>query len=111
MKTVVRIFLFTAFLSCESSLKKPSAPADEVSRAEMVSLTKNLVLLESHVELSYGQLTKFYKILNTSSESVFKRFKISRERYVRTFDYYASDQDKMTGLYQEILDSLNIENL
>jgi len=111
MKTVVRIFLFVTFISCEASIKKPDAPKDEISRIQMVSLTKDLILLESHIELSYGQLTKFYKVLNTSSDNVFNKFNISRDRYVRTFDYYASDQDKMTSLYQEILDSLNIENL
>lgn len=111
MRILKSVLVLSLLVSCRSEIKKPSAPEDIVPKTKMVSLTKDLLLLESHVELSYGQLNKFYKVLNSSTDNVFEKYKISRERYTRTFDYYASDQDRMINLYQEILDSLNIENV
>jgi hypothetical protein len=105
------LLILIALISCKTEISKPSAPNDLISKTEMVSLTKELLLLESHIELSYGQVGTFYKILNSSSDYVFKKHQISRDRYVRAFDYYASNQDKMTDLYQVVLDSLNLEKL
>ncbi len=110
MKILKSALIVSFLISCSSEIKKPSPPKDVVPKTKLVSLTKELLLLESHVELSYGQLNKFYKVLDQSSDYLFQKYDISRDRYSRTIDYYASDQDKMTSLYQEILDSLNIEN-
>lgn len=109
MKAIVFVCSLLCVFSCQSEIRKPAAPKDEVPKEKMVSLTKDLLLLESHIELSYGQVSKFYKILNSSSDQVFKKHHILREQYIRTFDYYAGDQEKMELLYQEVLDSLNID--
>jgi hypothetical protein len=109
MRAVCFIAALCFLVSCKTEISKPDAPKDLISKKEMVSLTKDLLLLESHLELSYGQVSTFYKIMNASSDRIFKTHKISRARFERTFDYYASNQDEMTHLYQEILDSLNIQ--
>ncbi|MFA7273321.1 MAG: DUF4296 domain-containing protein [Crocinitomicaceae bacterium] len=103
--------LCLAFLmvGCTTQIKRAQPPKDLIQREQMVSLMQDLILTESHLELSYGQINKFYKILNTSSDAIFKKHHISRDRYDRSFTYYASDQDEMSSLYQEILDNLNIE--
>jgi hypothetical protein len=109
MKSRFLLLAFVALFSCKAEITKAKAPKDVIPHKEMVSLTKDLLLLESHIELSYGQIATFYKILNTSSDHVFKKHKISRDRYNRSFEYYAADQDKLTEIYQEVLDSLNIQ--
>lgn len=109
MKVYLTLTIFCFLVSCKTEISKPDAPKDVLSQREMVSLTKELLLMESHLELSFDQLAAYYKILNSSSDHIFKKHHISRERYTRSFDYFAANQDKMTGLYQEILDSLNIE--
>jgi|TARA_R110000737_G_scaffold352130_1_gene396867 hypothetical protein len=111
MKRPIILALFCFLVSCKTEISKPRAPKDVLSKKEMVSLTKDLLLMESNIELSYGQVATYYKILNSSTDVIFKKHQISRERYTRSFDYFAADQDKMTALYQEILDSLNIESL
>jgi hypothetical protein len=96
-------------VSCTASIKHTEPPKDLIQREQMVSLMQDLILMESHLELSYGQINKFYKILNTSSDSIFKKHHIARERFDRSFTHYASDQFEISSLYQEILDNLNIE--
>lgn len=109
MKIAFAISLFWVLLSCKTEIKKPIEPENIVSRNVMISITKELMLLESHISISYGDVAVFYKIINASSDSIFRKYKIPRYRYIKTFEYYSTNPDKMTQLYLDVLDRLNVE--
>ena len=109
IRTLKLLLLILIVAACSPQIKRPSPPKDLIPREQMVNLMQDLILMESHLELSYGQINKFYKILNTSSDYILEKHHISRDRYDRSFTYYASNQEEMSSLYQKILDNLNIE--
>lgn len=108
MKTAVCYLILLLAYSCASEIRKPAPPKDLISQEKMVEITKELVLIEGHVDLSYKIITKYHKIVKASTDAVFNKYGVSRARYGRSFDYYAADQEKLTEIYAAVLDELTL---
>jgi len=75
----------------------------------MISVTKDLILIESAIEGRYGQINKFHKIMAKSGEAVFEKNNMTKEKFERSFSYYSAHHDKLNEIYAAVLDSLNVQ--
>ncbi len=109
MKRIL-IFIFILFLSsCVSEIRKPSPPKDLIPERKMIEITKDLVLIEGHVDVTYKMINKYHKIVDASTDAMFKKHHVTKERYTRSFDFYAADQGKLKAIYSAVLDELTLE--
>ena len=106
MKILSLFFLIFLTVSCHDGIRKPPAPKDLISEVKMKEIIKDLILIEGHIALTYKQLQSYHKIITVSSSEVYKKHKVSKDRYVRSFEYYAADQEKLTQIYTDVLDQL-----
>jgi hypothetical protein len=86
-----------------------SKPNDLIPRDTMVMVLKDLTVIESHIQNKYVSVTRFKRIMEISGDHVLKDYNLSMKRLERSMDYYGSRQELMSGIYAEILDSLNRE--
>ncbi|MFN5149902.1 MAG: DUF4296 domain-containing protein [Flavobacteriia bacterium] len=102
--------LITAILfSCKEKGAVYSEPDDLIPRDTMVILLKDLTLIEAHVQNKYNSVVQYQKTMIRSGNEVLKAYGISPDRLDRSMDYYSSNQKMLSGIYSEILDSLNRE--
>jgi Domain of unknown function (DUF4296) len=109
MKNAFFFMFFLIFSACVSEIRKPSPPKNLLSEKQMIAITKDLVLIEGHVDLTYKMINKYHKIISASSAAVFKKHGISNDKYERSFDYYAADQEKLMAIYSAVLDDLTFQ--
>ncbi len=84
-------------------------PDDLISEEIFIATTKDLMLIEGHINLTYKQMNTFYKIMDSSANAVYKKNGLTKNQYTRSFEYYASDQNQMTLIYSKVLDELTLE--
>lgn len=75
----------------------------------MISILKDLVLIEGHLSITYKQIQSYHKIMIASSREVFRKHGITKNDYEKSFDYYAADQEEITQIYSEVLNELTFE--
>lgn len=109
MKVISCLLVLFFLFSCQQEIKQRTAPKDLISETEMVAIVKDLVLIEGHIAITYKQIQSYHQILTASSSEVFKSHSVSKRRYKRSFEYYASDQKKLTKIYSDVLNDLNEE--
>ena len=100
---------FVALLGCESKLKLPPAPKDLIPRDSMVSLLKDMAVLESYMQNRYQNVNAFYKVMSESGKYYLNSKNISEERFERSFTHYVSRQNELQSMYSEVIDSLTKE--
>lgn len=108
---MLRFFAIALFIlvSCKSQLDLPDPPEDLLTKEEMITITKDLMLVEAAIEMRYGQITKFHKISTASGKAILKRNNCSEERYFSSLKYYSINEEEIDYIYSAILDSLNVE--
>lgn len=109
MKWTVVILLLGLSTACSRGIKRPDAPEDLVPRDKMINVLTEMVKLEGHVQNRYQQVTKYYKVMVNSGDSLLKAHNLSKEQFESSMDYYAARQDEMTEMYQEVMEKLNSE--
>ncbi len=107
MKSLI-LFVLILF-SCHQGIQRADPPEDLISEDQMIQVTKDLMLMEGHINLTYKDMNVFYKIMGSSSIAVYKKHGFTKEQYTRSFEYYAADQQKMTEIYSKILDGLTLD--
>jgi hypothetical protein len=75
----------------------------------MVTVIKQMTILESHVQATYGQVGMYYKVMQRSGDSLLATFNLDRKTYESSIDYYGSRQDEMKAIYSEALEQMNEE--
>lgn len=109
MKYIVAIALLLAIVSCSRSIDRVPKPNNLIPRDQMVSVVKEMMKLEAHVQNQYGQVSMFYKVMEKSGDSLLTTFQLDRKTYEASMDYYGSRQDQMLEIYSECLQQLNEE--
>lgn len=109
MRTVLTISLMLLLFSCTDGLKRLPSDDNLLDRETMVKVTKDMVKLESFVQMNYNNVAEYHKVMITSGDSVLKSHKVSREQFTASMEYYGSRQLEMQEIYSEILDDLNKE--
>jgi hypothetical protein len=95
--------------ACGAEVKRASLPIDIIPRDTMVMVLKDMNLVESHIQMTYGQVGRYHKIMKKSANEIFRKYHIDSNRYITSFEYYGSHQELMTKMYQEALDSIDVE--
>jgi hypothetical protein len=93
----------------DATQKKLVKPKDLIPRDTLVSLLKEITLLESYYQNKFGHISLFHQSLKRVGLNVLNAYHISYNRYERSMDYYGSHLSEMQSIYSQLLDSLNRE--
>ena len=75
----------------------------------MVSTMSELIKLESYIQGKYPSVAQYHHVMINSGDSLLKTFKLTKDQFEASLEYYGSHQDVMKGIYDEILDGFNKE--
>lgn len=101
------IILITGLLAaCTTDIRTPDAPDDLLSHDSMVVVMRELVVLESYLQTRYQHVENYHKIMSASGKKCLKKYRISPERFERSYAYYVSRQEELQGIYSQVIDSL-----
>lgn len=108
IRTFWLIFCASQFLlSCSNGMDGVSKPSDLIPRDTMVMVLKDLTVIESHIQNKITSVTHYKRTMEMSGDEVLRNYHLTMKRLERSMDYYGSRQELMSGIYSEILDSLN----
>jgi hypothetical protein len=95
--------------SCSDGLDRLPKPDKLMAKDQMVVVMKEMIKLESFVQLRYKNVAEYHKVMIASGDSILKANNVSRELYDNSLDYYGSRQEEMQEIYNEVLDDLTRE--
>lgn len=109
---LVPVILLSAlvFTNCKDrTLNDPvTAPEDLLPEDKLVDVLIDLQILESQYQFRY-QRPDIYKLaLDSAGYFVFEKHGTTEEQYLRSYDYYSTNIDKMYLIYETALDSVNL---
>lgn len=99
------LFIFSA---CRDEVAGRVQPDDLIPTDTMVMVLKDLTLIESHIQMKYVQVTTYKETMKKSGQVIMDKYRISRERFEASMDYYGTRQLEMQDIYARVLDSLNL---
>lgn len=106
MKHWLLIGLLGLMAACSGKLDAPEEPDDLIEREMMVKIFRELVVMEAYAQWRYQVPHNYHKVMKESGYQCLEKFHISPERFERSYDYYASRQEELQSIYQEVMDSL-----
>jgi len=109
MKFATFIALIVLFSSCSPGVERMEKPSNLIEKEKMVSILTELMKLEGHVSAKHVQLTKYYKVISNSGDSLLKARGCTPEQFQTSMDYYAFQQIELRKMYGQVLDNLNKE--
>ena len=109
MKTLILIVLGTILISCSDGLSRLPEPNKLISKEQMVVVMKDMIKLESHIQLRYKNVAEYHKTMINSGDSLLQAHNVTRKMFDESIDYYGSRQEEMQDIYGEILDDLTKE--
>jgi hypothetical protein len=110
MKKILGLFGILLMFSCTDQIGAKPEPSDLIEKEKFVQIIKELSLVESHVQLKYGHVSRFQETMIMSGKAIFKRYKVTPKQFEMSMDYYASHQTQMQEIYAEVLELLNQES-
>lgn len=110
MKKCLGILLLFVLFSCNDQIGSKPAPDNLIEKDKFVNIIKELSLVESHVQLKYGHVSRFQETMIMSAKAIFMQYKVTGKQFEASMDYYASRQLEMQEIYTEVLESLNQES-
>ncbi len=110
MKKYLGIFLWIVLFSCTDQIGSKPAPNNLIEKDKFVNIIKELSLVEAHVQLKYGHVSRFQETMILSGKAIFKKYKVTPKQFEMSMDYYASHQTQMQEIYAEVLELLNQES-
>lgn len=109
MNRLLIIALLILISACSRKIERVPEPKSLIPRAKMISVLKEMMKLESHIQTKYGQVSSYYKVMRQSGDSLLETYTLDRKTYESSMDYYGSRQTEMQAIYSEALDQLNAE--
>ena len=97
------LLLFVLF----SCIRKEHIPSDVLNQRKMVGIMTELHIAESKVN-TYGIRSQdtAKAVFMYYEDSIFKRYKINKKQYLRSYDYYMRRPELAEELYKAVSDSL-----
>lgn len=95
--------------SCSRTIERIPAPKDLIPRNKMVTVLKDMMQLEAHIQSNYGQVSTYYKVMQRSGDSLLLTHKLDRISFESSLDYYGSRQVEIQKIYDDALDKMNAE--
>lgn len=109
MIRIALISLIVIISSCSRTIERIPEPKNLIPKEKMVTVLKEMMQLEAHVQSNYGQVSTYYKVMERSGDSLLASYKLNRETFESSMDYWGSRQDEMQTIYAEVLDQMNKE--
>lgn len=109
MKAGILVVISILLLSCTQGVKRIDEPKNLLEKDKLVEVLTEMVKMEAHIQMQYGQVTMYYKSMIKTGDSILKAHNVNLKDYESSLDYYGSRQDEMTGIYNKVLDNLNKE--
>ena len=109
MIRIALISLIIVISSCSRTIERLPEPKNLIPRSKMVTVLKEMMKLEAHVQANYGQVSTYYKVMERSGDSLLSTYNLDRISFESAMDYYGSRQDEMQAIYTESLDQMNEE--
>lgn len=103
------VFVILILASCAPEIERMPLPDQLIERDKMVEIVKELTKTEGHVQNRYGQVSKYYRVMINSGDSLLKSYGVSREQFEASMDYYGSRQEEMSSIYDQVINELNEE--
>ena len=101
--------LLIVMASCTDGLERLPKPDKLIPKDKMVLVMKDMIKLESHIQLRYKNVAEYYKTMISSGDSLLKAQNVTRKMFDESIDYYGSRQEEMKSIYNEVLDDLTRE--
>ncbi len=86
--------------SCKNKKQVLDAPEDLISRNKMVNIIADAYLIESTIHLTPDSIPK-REITQQYYKELFQRYNITRDQFVRSLNYYVSEQSSAEKLLME----------
>lgn len=96
------VLLIVLLSSCVDSIPQKPEPENLVEREKMVVILTDLSILETAYQLKYVQVAKYADQLKIGGDSILKAYKVSFEDFDQSMDFYGSDQEEMTRIYDDV---------
>lgn len=109
---MIRIFTIAILLivtSCTRSIERIPEPENLIPKNKMITVLKEMMKLEAHIQSNYGQVSTYYKVMERSGDSLLSTYKLNRETFESSMEYWGSRQDEMEEIYAKSLEQLNQE--
>lgn len=74
----------------------------------MVRLLIDLNLIEADLQMKYSHISFYNETMKKSGDLILKKHGFTRKQFEESFDYYASRQEEMIALNNQVLDSMNV---
>ena len=107
MKNLLLILVSALLLSCaEERQQAVPIPDEVVSEETMVEVLVDLHLVEASLSL---KMMEDHRVAKDTAEfyNPYKKHKVTRKAFDESFKYYSSKPDKLSAIYEEVLNRLN----
>jgi len=105
------LLIFLAFGCSRSNKIKIDAPKDVIPVDSMIPVMMDMLTMENVIKSDYPQIAQNAKIINNSGDSILKKYHLNFDRYKRSLDYYAMQQDTMLYIYKQMTDRFTEKQL
>lgn len=109
MMRIALISLIVIVSSCSRTIERIPEPKNLIPKGKMVTVLKEMMQLEAHVQANYGQVSTYYKVMERSGDSLLSSHQLNRETFESSMDYWGSRQDQMQKIYATALEQMNKE--
>lgn len=108
MKRLCTILAFVLTLTaCELKVQEIPAPNDLIPKNKMALILEELMVTEQYVQLKHPQPNDYQEVAKNSGEAILKKHGVHFRRFDSSMDYYASHQDEMKQIYNQVLENIN----
>ena len=105
------MLLIVLLSSCVDSIPQKPEPENLVEREKMVAILTDLSILETAYQLKYVQVAKYADQLKIGGDSILNAYKVSFEDFDQSMDFYGSDQEEMTRIYDDVKAKLETKRI
>lgn len=107
---MVRLFIIAfvlALVACELKVQEIPVPDDLIPRNKMVLILEELMVTEQYIQMKYPQPNYYQEVAKHSGEAILKKHGVNFKRFDASMNYYASHQEQMKQIYDQVLENVN----
>lgn len=101
------MFFFIAACS-NNPMQGTVKPTDLITKDQMVAVLIDLNLIEADLQMKYSHVSFYSDAMKKSGHHILKKHGFKPSQFEISFDYYASRQEEMMAINNQILDSMNL---
>lgn len=107
VKTRIYAVIFASLVLCLSCCETTPNESRILSKEKMVQLMGEVYLVEMYYQKGYGTPSLYKLHLDSALTKVFKKHRVSRREYEKSFTHYASTPSEFTEMNEQIIQQYN----